>query len=129
MSAKLIPLASTRIRTSPAFGSGSGASLTCNTSGGPAFVIQICRMAERSHRAQGRTIAVSSGDHHTGMSRLPALLLLGPARADVRPRSDQVESDRGLDITLEHDLFRKPVSTFRYYCYGPHREDIATNEE
>ena len=24
-------------------------------------------MAERSHRAQGRTIAVSSGEHHTGI--------------------------------------------------------------
>ena len=32
------------IRTSPAFGSGLGASLTWRTSGGPAFVIQICRI-------------------------------------------------------------------------------------
>src|SRR5580700_6092660 len=53
MSAKLIPLASTRMRTSPAFGSGSGASLSCNTSGGPALVIQICRMAERSIARKG----------------------------------------------------------------------------
>src|SRR6266478_5177186 len=44
MSAKLTPLVSTRIRTSPALGSGSGASLTLRTSGGPARVIHICRM-------------------------------------------------------------------------------------
>src|SRR5215469_12636269 len=45
MSAKLTPLASTRMRTSPAFGVGSAASLTRSTSGGPARVIQICRTA------------------------------------------------------------------------------------
>src|SRR5215471_5915900 len=45
MSAKLTPLAATRIRTSPALGSGSGASLISRTSGGPARVIHICRMA------------------------------------------------------------------------------------
>src|SRR5215467_11458849 len=43
MSAKLTPLASTRMRTSPVFGAGSAASLTRSTSGGPARVIQICR--------------------------------------------------------------------------------------
>src|SRR6516165_10659081 len=48
MSAKLTPLASTRIRTSPALGSGSGASFTSRTSGGPILVIQICRMTVTS---------------------------------------------------------------------------------
>src|ERR1700730_16655538 len=45
MSAKLTPIASTRMRTSPGLGSGSGACLTARTSGGPNFVIQICRIA------------------------------------------------------------------------------------
>ena len=48
MSAKLTPHASTRILTSPASGSESGASFTSRTSGGPAFVIQICRMTVTS---------------------------------------------------------------------------------
>src|SRR2546430_17246023 len=39
-----MPLASTRMRTSPARGVGSGASRTCKTSGGPALVIQTCRI-------------------------------------------------------------------------------------
>jgi UDP-glucose 4-epimerase len=30
----------------------------------------------------------------------------------TRPRSNSIESDRGLDSLLDHDLFRKPVSTF-----------------
>ena len=29
-----------------------------------------------------------------------------------RPRSDQIESDHGLVLSLEHDLFGKPASTF-----------------
>jgi hypothetical protein len=44
VSAKLMPHATTRTRTWPGPGSGSGASRTCNTSGPPGFVIQICLM-------------------------------------------------------------------------------------
>ena len=44
MSAKLTPLAATRMRTSPAAGAGSGACFICRTSGPPALVIQICFM-------------------------------------------------------------------------------------
>src|ERR1700729_1659652 len=56
-SAKLIPAAFTRMRTSPGPASGSGASRTSRTSGGPALLIQIWRMArsvpERAHGGAG----------------------------------------------------------------------------
>src|SRR5262245_12141252 len=42
MSAKLMPQARARMRTSPGFGIGSGASRTSSTSGGPTRVIQTC---------------------------------------------------------------------------------------
>ena len=48
ISAKLTPLASTRMRIPPAAGLGSGASFTTSVSGGPTFEIQICRMGEAS---------------------------------------------------------------------------------
>src|ERR1700722_3317587 len=54
-SAKLIPLASTRMRASPARGLGSGASLRTSVSGGPAFEIQICRIAGRSSEDRRRS--------------------------------------------------------------------------
>src|SRR3990172_8096211 len=44
MSAKLMPLALTRMRTSPARGDGSGASRSSSTSGGPTRVIHTCRI-------------------------------------------------------------------------------------
>src|SRR5579864_9640086 len=43
-SAKLMPAACTRTRICPAAAEGSGASRTASTSGGPALVIQTCRM-------------------------------------------------------------------------------------
>jgi len=44
-SAKFTPAALTAIRTSPVRGTGSGASPTFSTSGGPVFVITTCLMA------------------------------------------------------------------------------------
>src|SRR5688572_11210349 len=44
MSAKLMPLALTRMRTSPLFGSGSGASRSCSFSGPPRPTITTCLM-------------------------------------------------------------------------------------
>src|SRR6266700_2006424 len=35
------------------------------------------------------------------------------ARLSARPRSDQVESESWSSFLFEHDLFRKPVPTFR----------------
>src|SRR4029079_2629289 len=83
MSAKFTPLASTRTRTSPALGSGSGASLTARTSGAPARVIQICRMALASRfGAQARIaqLCVASIHRH---ERPGAPLLLQSAHADL----------------------------------------------
>ena len=37
----------------------------------------------------------------------------GDAGRDTRPCSDQIKSDQAPDFPLEHDLFRKPGSTFR----------------
>ena len=49
-------------------------------------------MAERSHRAQGRTIAVSSGEHHTGI-----LAISSPYARRLLQLNEQ-----------HHHLFRKP---------------------
>ena len=47
------------------FGSGSGASLTATTSGGPVRVIQICRMGIGLRLGAQARIASSSCPHHT----------------------------------------------------------------
>src|SRR6476661_6815604 len=71
MSAKLTPLAATRMRTSPAAGAGSGACFICRTSGPPALVIQICFMG---------VLDVASGAKCLPRAPSPLRLALRPHR-------------------------------------------------
>ena len=41
--------------------------------------------------------------------------------AATRLDHDPIQSDHGLDFPLEHDLFRKPASTFRDHALAPRR--------
>src|SRR5215472_5014399 len=75
MSAKLMPLAATRILSSPGPGAGSDASRTASTSGGPSRVIHTCRILLLRAGARvpsGDTeLPVASGKPRVVCRRLP----------------------------------------------------------
>ena len=47
------------------------------------------------------------------IAAMPFRVVITGLAVVTRPRSNSIESDHGLEFWFEHDLIRKPVSTFR----------------
>src|SRR5512143_3216542 len=91
MSAKLMPAASTRMRTSSPPGSGSGASRTWRTSGAPLRVIQTCRMGPPFGGSGDAELAVARREQRVVARRGAQMLEL---RVAQRPRDSRRRAER-----------------------------------
>jgi hypothetical protein len=79
-----------------------------------AFDLAIKRLQTITTTDQFDAYAASSLQAVTSKWTAPASILLGPAKA----KWDLVESLFRFSLLFEHDLFRKPASTFRDHAPG-----------
>jgi hypothetical protein len=87
--------------------------------GGEAEQISINMQAVPSFEAFGRLVALAGGSAHIRIAlRRRAAVAKSPHR-NRRPPRCETASTR-LDLLFAHDLFRKPVATFRNHALAAH---------